>query len=167
MGQLKALLPWRHTSLIEHQLRSLLDAGVEQVVVVIGHDAERLKPIIEAVDGSDPRTVSVTLGTREDDPTIGFLGIGPQTRWEDVEDLPVDVGVRTDQVGGNSAGLALTLAILDLLTPGELTGGLQVAGTGTIDLEGQVGPIGGIRQKVIAARRAGMDVLLVPRNELP
>jgi len=122
---------------------------------------------IEAVDGSDPRTVSVTLGTREDDPTIGFLGIGPQTRWEDVEDLPVDVGVRTDQVGGNSAGLALTLAILDLLTPGELTGGLQVAGTGTIDLEGQVGPIGGIRQKVIAARRAGMDVLLVPRNELP
>jgi PDZ domain-containing protein len=111
--------------------------------------------------------VSVTLGTREDDPTIGFLGIGPQTRWEDVEDLPVDVGVRTDQVGGNSAGLALTLAILDLLTPGELTGGLQVAGTGTIDLEGQVGPIGGIRQKVIAARRAGMDVLLVPRNELP
>ena len=70
-------------------------------------------------------------------------------------------------MGGNSAGLALTLAILDLLTPGELTGGLQVAGTGTIDLEGQVGPIGGIRQKVIAARRAGMDVLLVPRNELP
>ena len=52
MGQLKALLPWRHTSLIEHQLRSLLDAGVEQVVVVIGHDAERLKPIIEAVDGA-------------------------------------------------------------------------------------------------------------------
>jgi len=52
MGQLKALLPWRHTSLIEHQLRSLLDAGVEHVVVVIGHDAERLKPIIEAVDGA-------------------------------------------------------------------------------------------------------------------
>ena len=44
MGQLKALLPWRDTSLIEHQLRSLLDAGVEQVVVVIGHDAERPGP---------------------------------------------------------------------------------------------------------------------------
>ncbi len=52
MGQLKALLPWRDTTLIEHQLRSLLGAGVQQVVVVLGHDADRLKPIVEAVDGA-------------------------------------------------------------------------------------------------------------------
>jgi len=52
MGQLKALLPWRNTTLLEHQLRSLLDGGVQQVVVVVGHDADRLKPIIEAVDGA-------------------------------------------------------------------------------------------------------------------
>ncbi|HIN23313.1 MAG TPA: nucleotidyltransferase family protein [Dehalococcoidia bacterium] len=52
MGQLKALLPWRNTTLLEHQLRSLLDAGVQQVVVVVGHDADRLKPFIEAVEGA-------------------------------------------------------------------------------------------------------------------
>ncbi len=121
---------------------------------------------IESVDGSDPRTVSVRLAAREDDPAVGFLGIGPQTRWEDVRDLPVDVSVRTDRVGGNSAGLALTLAILEMLTPGDLTGGLKVATTGTIDIDGRVGPIGGIRQKVIAARRAGMDLFLVPGEEL-
>jgi molybdenum cofactor cytidylyltransferase len=51
MGQLKALLAWRDTTLLEHQLRSLLDAGAQQVMVVIGHDAGRLKPIIEAVEG--------------------------------------------------------------------------------------------------------------------
>jgi len=52
MGQLKALLPWRNTTLLEHQLRSLLDGGVQRVVVVVGHDADRLKPIIEAVEGA-------------------------------------------------------------------------------------------------------------------
>ena len=52
MGQLKALLPWRDTTLLEHQLRSLLDAGVQKVIVVLGHDADRLKPIVEAIDGA-------------------------------------------------------------------------------------------------------------------
>ena len=52
MGQLKAPLPWRGTSLLEHQLRSLLDAGVQQVIVVLGHDADRLKPVVESVDGA-------------------------------------------------------------------------------------------------------------------
>ena len=84
---------------------------------------------VEPVRGGTSRVVEVTLGEREDDPTIGFLGVVPQTRWEDVDDLPVDVLVNTGRVGGNSAGLALTLSILDLVTPGELTGGLRVATT--------------------------------------
>lgn len=50
MGQPKALLPWRNTTLLDHQLRSLLDAGVQEVMVVLGHDADRLKPIVDAVD---------------------------------------------------------------------------------------------------------------------
>ena len=78
----------------------------------------------------------------------------------------VDVLVNTGRVGGNSAGLALTLSILDLVTPGELTGGLRVATTGTIDIDGNVGPIGGIVQKVAAAEEAGIDLLLVPVTEL-
>ena len=50
MGQLKALLPWRDTTLLQHQLNSLLDAGVRHVVVVLGHDADRLKPVVDPVD---------------------------------------------------------------------------------------------------------------------
>ena len=52
MGRQKALLPWRNTTLLEYQLRSLLDAGVQRVVVVLGHDADRIKPIVEAIDGA-------------------------------------------------------------------------------------------------------------------
>jgi len=52
MGELKALLPWQGVTLLEHQLRSLLEAGVQQVVVILGHDADRLKPVVEAVDGA-------------------------------------------------------------------------------------------------------------------
>ena len=52
MGRLKALLPWRNTTLIEYQLRSLLDAGVQQVVVVLGHEAKLLKPVVDSMDGA-------------------------------------------------------------------------------------------------------------------
>ena len=121
---------------------------------------------VEAVDGSSPREVGLRLGSREDDPSVAFLGVAPQTRFEDAKDLPVNVRVNTGQVGGNSAGLALSLAILDVLTPGELTGGIRVATTGTIGLDGRVGPIGGIVQKVVAAREAGIDLFLVPEEEL-
>jgi PDZ domain-containing protein len=57
-----------------------------------------------------------------------------------------------------------TIAIIDSLTEGELTGGRVIAGTGTIDLEGNVGSIGGIRQKVVAAEAAGADFILVPQG---
>ena len=52
MGRLKALLPWQDTTLLEHQLQSLLDSGVQRVVVVLGHDADRLKPIVESIEGA-------------------------------------------------------------------------------------------------------------------
>ncbi len=52
MGQLKALLPWQGATLIEHQLHSLLNAGIDRVVVVLGHDADRLKPIVDSVSGA-------------------------------------------------------------------------------------------------------------------
>ena len=52
MGQLKALLPWRNTTLLEYQLHSLLEAGVNQIAVVLGHDADRLKPVVDSVDNA-------------------------------------------------------------------------------------------------------------------
>jgi PDZ domain-containing protein len=79
--------------------------------------------------------------------------------------FPVEVGIDSGQVSGPSAGLAFTLALLDKLTPGELTGGKAVAATGTMTPSGRVGNIGGVRQKTIAVARAGADVFLVPFDE--
>lgn len=79
--------------------------------------------------------------------------------------FPVDVGINSGQVGGPSAGLAFTLALLDKLTPGDLTGGKKVAATGTMSPNERVGNIGGVRQKTVAVERAGADVFLVPADE--
>jgi PDZ domain-containing protein len=78
-------------------------------------------------------------------------------------DFPFDVSVRLgEDIGGPSAGLIFALGVYDTLTPGSLTGGARVAGTGTIDERGRVGPIGGIDQKIVAAADAGATVFLVP-----
>ena len=65
-------------------------------------------------------------------------------------------------IGGPSAGLMFSLGIYDLLTPGDLTGGKFIAGTGTITVDGKVGAIGGIQQKMSGAKEAGATVFLVP-----
>ena len=67
-------------------------------------------------------------------------------------------------VGGPSAGLMFTLGVYDLVTGEDLTGGRKIAGTGTIDLEGNVGAIGGVQQKVAAAERAGAQYFFVPSS---
>lgn len=78
---------------------------------------------------------------------------------------PVAVRLDTSDVGGPSAGLAFTLAVIDRLTRGELTGGRRVAATGTIALDGTVGRVGGTVQKAVAVRDAGYEVFLVPADE--
>lgn len=80
-------------------------------------------------------------------------------------DFPVDVSIETGLVGGPSAGLAFTLALIDDLSEGELTGGQKVAVTGTIDAAGNVGPVGGVAQKTVTARDAGAIAFLVPPEE--
>jgi PDZ domain-containing protein len=82
-------------------------------------------------------------------------------------DYPFEVKIETDRVGGPSAGLAFTLALIDELTPGELTGGRNVAVTGTIDVDGTVGDVGGVVQKTAAVRRAHATLFLVPPGEYP
>lgn len=93
-----------------------------------------------------------------------LLGISAFTR-DLVYDLPFPVRIDTEDVGGPSAGLALTLGILDHLTPGSLSGGHVVATTGTIDPEGRVGEVGGVAQKAVAANGVDARLLLVPRRE--
>lgn len=80
-------------------------------------------------------------------------------------ELPVTVKIDTDNIGGPSAGLSMTLSILDLLTPGELTGGQVIAATGTIDADGSVGDVGGVKQKTAGVRSAGAKLFLVPPGE--
>jgi PDZ domain-containing protein len=75
---------------------------------------------------------------------------------------PFDVKIALEEIGGPSAGLMFTLGIIDKLKPDDLTGGKIIAGTGTIDDEGQVGPIGGIPQKLVGAKDAGAQIFLVP-----
>jgi PDZ domain-containing protein len=77
---------------------------------------------------------------------------------------PFDVTIDVKDVGGPSAGLMLTLGILDLVGDDDLTGGAKVAGTGTIDAKGAVGPIGGITLKMVAAKNIGAKLFLVPAD---
>lgn len=77
-------------------------------------------------------------------------------------DFPFAVDIELDDVGGPSAGMMFALGIIDKLTPGELNGGENVAGTGTITAAGEVGPIGGIRQKMYGALSSGADWFLSP-----
>ena len=79
--------------------------------------------------------------------------------------FPFQVTLNIDtEIGGPSAGLMFSLGIYDTLTPGSLTGGETIAGTGTMDLSGTVGPIGGIDQKIAASRNAGAEIFLVPAD---
>lgn len=110
-----------------------------------------------ALGSADDECLSPDIRTDEPRPFIG-VNIRPHV----IEDLPFDVSIRTDQVGGSSAGLAFTLAILDVLTEGELTNGLNIVATGTIARDGTVGAIGGVPQKVEAIERTEADLFLVP-----
>lgn len=107
--------------------------------------------------------LELTLGGREEDPDAGFLGVAPQTRIEMNTDLPFEVDIDSGSVGGPSAGLAFTLAILDQLTEGELTGGTEIAVTGTMSIDGRVGSVGGVPQKAAAVRELGIEIFIVPR----
>lgn len=112
-------------------------------------------------------TLKTVAGPGEGCPVPGQCArIGVQLQTDDLKyDFPVDVSIETGLVGGPSAGLAFTLALIDDLTEGELTGGRNVAVTGTIDEQGNVGPVGGVAQKTVTARNAGAVAFLVPPDE--
>ncbi len=111
---------------------------------------------IEVVRAGTERTVTLTPELKDGKPTIG-ISMVPSFRFP----FDVEVGI-SESIGGPSAGLMFSLGIYDTLTPGSLTGDETVAGTGTITPEGKVGPIGGIQQKIAAARDAGASLFLVP-----
>lgn len=99
----------------------------------------------------------VSMASEDGDAQLGVL-LDPDFEF------PVDVEIFAQEIGGPSAGLIFSLGIVDLLTPGSLTGGEDIAGTGTIDLAGNVGPIGGIQQKLFGAAQDGAQWFLAPTN---
>jgi PDZ domain-containing protein len=111
-----------------------------------------------------PKVVTVALMTSPDDERaiIGF--IPADTR---ITRLPFEVNISTTDIGGPSAGLAFTLALLDELTPGNLMGNGRVAATGTMDEEQNVGAIGALKQKAVAVRDSGGTLFLVPAGQSP
>jgi Lon-like protease len=110
------------------------------------------------------KTVDVKLAKASDfgsdDRPEGFLGLVPADR----ADVKFETTIHLEDVGGPSAGLIFALAIVDTLTPGEMEDGRTIAGTGAIDVKGNVQPIGGIPFKLIAAHEDGATTFLVPAD---
>jgi Lon-like protease len=102
---------------------------------------------------------TVTLGTNPDR-DYGYLGVAVlDAPW-----APFSIQFNLANIGGPSAGLMFSLAVVDKLTTGDLNDGMFVAGTGTISSDGKVGSIGGIAHKMMAAKEAGATVFLVPAD---
>ncbi len=141
---------------LDSQLRAALEGAVPGQEVTLS---------VERAGQGAPEEVTTELIADPGGEDRAVLGVGVATR-DLTYDLPFPVRIDTEDVGGPSAGLALTLGILDHLTPGPLTGGANVATTGTIEADGTVGQVGGVAQKTIAAKRAGATLLLVPEAEV-
>ncbi|MER5717102.1 PDZ domain-containing protein [Streptomyces sp. NPDC002132] len=106
-------------------------------------------------------TVSITTARSDDQgQQRAIVGISAGTDHT----FPFTIDIKLADVGGPSAGLMFALGIYDKLTPGSLTGGKFVAGTGTIDDDGKVGPIGGIQMKTVGARAKGAQYFLTPAD---
>lgn len=115
----------------------------EPISFAILRDGEQLEIDVTAVDDSRAGPI---------------IGVGVET----IFDFPFEVQIQLEDVGGPSAGMMFALGIMDKLTPGAMTGGEHIAGTGTLTAAGEVGPIGGIRQKLYGAVRSGAEWFLAP-----
>ncbi len=137
-------------------------SGVTQVT-----DTIRPLPVGSVVDisvrrGNALRQVKLTTTSAQDDSKASAVRVSIQAKGYT---FPFDVKVKLDQnIGGPSAGLMFAMGIYDVLTPGSLTAGKAIAGTGEIDGEGRVGAIGGIQQKLVGAQAAGAKLFLVPSD---
>lgn len=133
----------------------------EEIVAAVKKHEDLTNVEFKVQRGNDKLTVRVKPKLTEGSPRVGVrLGMGYE--------FPFDIKLRVDQsVGGPSAGLMFSLAIYDTLTPGSLTGGATVAGTGELLPDGKVGPIGGVAQKIAGAQEAGAELFFVPKDNCP
>ena len=143
----------------------------DQVIAAAGERVTGLEGLRSAVNAAagesieltvvrDGEHVEVEVPTYQEADGEYYVGILLASEFE----FPVEADIRLEGVGGPSAGLMFTLGLIDSMTEDSLTGGENWAGTGTVDPDGTVGPIGGIAQKVIGARDGGAEQFLAPRD---
>jgi len=151
------------------------------VIVAIGAKPVHVADDLGSVIRSHPAGTTFDLTVKRDKETIhvkvssvnGILttkapAIGVLLTTQDLSvKLPFTVHFKKEDIGGPSAGVAYALAIYDMLVPNDLAHGRNIATTGTIDLDGNVGPIGGITEKASAAKGAGATWFVVPTTEAP
>src|ERR671933_486059 len=166
---------------VESIIEGMPAQGVLQVgdiiVAVDGQPVDTTNALIQAITRHqvgdqvtlsvrrDGQTRDIQVGTRSSptEPGRPIVGVTISTYLFDVR-MPFPVDVESDNVGGPSAGFMFALGILDAVTDGELTQGHFVAGTGTLDANGVVGPVGGTAEKALAAEQDGAEIFLVPRD---
>lgn len=133
------------------------------LVTALGSRSSGDEVVLEVERDGAVREVRLRLGTVEG---VGQPAIGVAVTTVDLAiALPFPVEVDQGRIGGPSAGLLIALTVYDLADPGDLAAGRSIAGTGTITLDGEVGAVGGVDAKVVAAQAAGASVFLVPENE--
>jgi Lon-like protease len=147
-----------------------LRAG-DKILAADGHTVTSIDQVRKAIGGHRPgervafrvdrdrtrKDVAVPVQLADNQPRVGILlrDLFPE--------LPIKVSIQTqNNIGGPSAGLIFTLSIIDKLTPGDLTAGRRVAGTGEIALDGAILPVGGVAEKLIAVHRLGVRTFLIP-----
>ena len=138
---------------------------------VIVHDLMEDSPSAHALEPGDELTVEISRGDETKEVRI-TLGENPHEKGEPMMGIlmtsepagDVTVNYNLNDVGGPSAGMIFSLAVIDKLSPGQLNHGKFVAGTGTIAESGEVGPIGGITHKLAGARDAGVELFLAPEG---
>jgi PDZ domain-containing protein len=151
-----------------------LEAG-DRILQVDGHAVASIDQVRAAITShrtgervaflvsrDDTRTsVAVRVAAADGQPRVGV------ELSERFENLPVKVTIETENIGGPSAGLMFALSIIDRLTAEDLTGGRRIAGTGEISVDREVLPIGGVAEKLVAARRQGATIFLIPKDNCP
>ncbi len=147
------------------------------VIVADGQQVQTSTDLVNLVrrhKPGDPVSFTVRRGsetfeaqavTKESDTEPGIAVVGVLIRtFRFGHNLPVKIEIDSENIGGPSAGLMFVLGIMDTMTRGGITAGHKIAGTGTISLDGRVGPIGGVAQKVIGAEQSGAEYFLAPKE---
>lgn len=130
-------------------LRRLQDPGPVELVVASGDEERTVTVVTERLPGLEQPALGIQVDTIADE-----------------AELPFDAELAATNIGGPSAGMMVALTTVDLLLEEDLAAGRTIAGTGTIDGDGRIGTVGGVAEKVRAAQQVGVDLLLVPEEQV-